>query len=166
VDKCPDPASLLFQMNNKMCAFLPTEQFVTVFYAILDPPTGRLIYSSAGHNPPLKADLDTHRCVFLTNCEGFPVKLLGPGMVYENHEIQLAPSQHLILYTDGLTEAFNENGDPFNSERMTQSIRHAATSTPQGLIDTLLHDLQLFVQDHPLDDDLSLFVISRNSMEA
>ena len=156
----PDPATLLFNLNNKMCAFLPTDQYVTVFYGILDPTTGQLIYSSAGHNPPLKVDDETHQCEFLSGCEGFPIKLIGPGMTYENREIHLTSSQHLILYTDGLIEGFNPEGDEFGSAGVTQCLQKNWNHNPHKIIEMLLEDLHQFINGHPLEDDLSLFIVS------
>jgi len=99
-----DPARVLFNLNNQMCTYLPTDQYVTVFYGILDPASGLLTYSSAGHNPPLKIDYGRQQFEFLSGCEGFPIKLIGPNMEYESSMIQIEPGQQLILYTDGLLE--------------------------------------------------------------
>jgi serine phosphatase RsbU (regulator of sigma subunit) len=156
-----DPAAMLFNLNNKMSHHLPTDQYLTIFYAVLDPASGKLVYSSAGHNPPLLADFKHQRFEFLSGCEGFPVKLIGPDMEYTNCEIQLEPEQHLIMYTDGLIEARNPAGDLFNPEGLIDSVGRSTPQSSQMLLDWILADLKHFVQGRQLDDDLSLLVTSR-----
>lgn len=160
-EQAPDPATLLFNLNNKMFAHLPTDQYVTVFYGILDPVTGHFVYSSAGHNPPLLADYKTGQFDFLRGCEGFPIKLIAPNMAYDNHELDLAPSQHLVLYTDGLPEALNEQSLPFGSEGLVASIQQTEDRSPRGIMEKVLADLNQFMKGQQLEDDLSMLVISR-----
>lgn len=156
-----DPAMMLFNLNNKMSYHLPTEQYATLFYAVLDPKTGRMVYSSAGHNPPLLADYAAGTFEYLTGCEGFPIKLIGPDMVYNNNEIQIAQGQYLVLYTDGLIEARNHEDGFYGSEELIESVKRARPNTPQVLLEGILGDLGAYTQGRQLDDDLSLLIVSR-----
>lgn len=156
-----DPAKMLFNLNNKMSYHLPTDQYLTIFYAVLEPATGRLVYSSAGHNPPLLADFKQNKFEFLPDCEGFPVKLIGPDMEYANAEIQLQPGQHLITYTDGLIEARNGDGLLFGSEGLVDAVSRREPQSSQMLLDWILSDLACHQKGRQLDDDLSLLVVSR-----
>lgn len=156
-----DPAGMLHQLNDKVYEFLPTDQYATMFYGILDPASGQLIYSSAGHNPPLKADPPKRQFDFLEGCEGFPIKLIGPNMEYKNQRTVLTPGQHLILYTDGLLEADNDQHQMFGSQRLIESISTVEGLAPQKILEKLLSDLNQYVKGQPLEDDLSLLILSR-----
>lgn len=160
-DAMRDPAQMLFNLNNKMSKHLRTEQYLTIFYAVLDPANGKLIYSSAGHNPPLLVDYQNKSYEFLPGCEGFPVKLIGPDMEYFNNEIKLGQSQHLVLYTDGLVEARNHAGDLFGQEGLIEAVSRNETKSPQTLLDWILSDLGCHQKARQLEDDLSVLIVSR-----
>lgn len=161
VPTAADPAALLYNLNNKMCAFLPTDQYLTMFYGILEPGTGHLVYSSAGHNPPMLFDGISRSGEFLKGCEGFPIKLIGPNMEYTNQEITLGPTEHLVMYTDGLLEAFNDQDQAFGSDGLRKALATCRRYDPVLMLNHLLANLYAFTMDHPLDDDLSLLLVSR-----
>jgi sigma-B regulation protein RsbU (phosphoserine phosphatase) len=156
-----DPATALFNINNKMFQYLPTDQYATLFYAILDPASGRLEYSSAGHPPPFVLDPKRERSYFLTGCEGFPIKLVEPDIDYETRQTQLEPGQNLILYTDGLIEAFNPGKIAFGMEGLQESALALRDDRPEAMLTAILGDLDRFRGDCPLDDDLSLLIVKR-----
>jgi sigma-B regulation protein RsbU (phosphoserine phosphatase) len=156
-----NPEEMLFHLNNKMSNHLPTDQYATLFYGVLDPASGRLVYSSAGHNPPLLADFSRMKYDFLPGCEGFPIKLIGPNMKYGNSEIELAPGQQLILYTDGLIEARNDQGVLFGPEGLVESVSRVQSTSPQRMLDWILSDLTVHLKTRQLEDDLSLLIVGR-----
>jgi serine phosphatase RsbU (regulator of sigma subunit) len=162
VQRASDPAALLCKLNNAMDMYLPTEQFVTMFYGELELDSGKLTYSSAGHNPPLLIDPQSYGYHFLPGCEGFPIKLFGPNMQYENHEVPVSPGQRLVLYTDGLLEAyFTDAENRFDENRFVDSFTRNRPQTAQAILDGLLLDLKNFEQSRPLEDDLSVFITAR-----
>jgi sigma-B regulation protein RsbU (phosphoserine phosphatase) len=159
--RAADPAALLFRVNNLLFEYLPTGQYATMFYGVLDPATGELVYSSAGHNPPLCVDRLGRAAEYLTGCEGFPLKLVGSNMPYETSRLRLAPQQQLILYTDGLVETFNMENEPYGAENLTAMAMRLIDEAPMPLIHSILKDLDQFRGAHPFDDDLSLLIVSR-----
>ena len=109
----PDPASAVTLLNRNLAERCPAGKFITFFYALLDPATGVLLYSNAGHNYPL-----------LLRADGSVEMLAGGGMVlglfpmahYELRETHLAPGDTLALYSDGVTEACSPEGEEFGEE--------------------------------------------------
>lgn len=156
-----DPARLLHLINNRMFQSLPTGQYCTMFFGILDPKTGELAYSSAGHNAPLHVCPGERTARFLPDCEGFPIKLVAPDLSYETHHHQLAPGQSLVLYTDGLPEAFNRGDEAYGYDRLRDVVETLGHNDPELIMDAMLMDMHLFAGDRPLDDDLSLLILSR-----
>jgi sigma-B regulation protein RsbU (phosphoserine phosphatase) len=155
------PAQMLEAINALMFAHLPTVQYVTMFLGLLEAASGRLVYSSAGHNPPLWIDRGGQGVRFLEGCEGFPVKLVSPDAQYADHEIRLEQCQHLLLYTDGIIEAFNEGGEMYGSRRLLERCRSLSGCSSQAALDHVRADLVDHTAGRPLDDDLSMVVISR-----
>ncbi len=161
-DRASDPAAILYRLNNLLFEHLPTNQYCTVFYAILNPDTGEMTYSSAGHNPPYLLNRADGSGRFIDNCDGFPIKLFAPDLPYENHQLRLEPNQALILYTDGLSEAFNPQDEQFGPERIADCVGRNTEASPQRLINTMLMDMNEFCDGRPMEDDLSLLTLSRD----
>jgi sigma-B regulation protein RsbU (phosphoserine phosphatase) len=156
------PAELLFRVNNEMFKHLKTEQYCTLLYGVLDRKTGDFVYCSGGHPAPLLQDRSNGTNLFLPDCSGFPIKLFGPDMEYEDHEINIGPGNSLVVYTDGLVEAINPTGEIFGDEGLAGAVRDITSPTAQRIIDSILNSLNSFRLDCPMEDDLSLLVISRN----
>src|SRR5579863_143663 len=100
-----DAGECLAQTNEVLCAQNPLALFVTVFYGVLDAGTGVLRYANGGHNPPYVRRAAGG--VEALNGAAGPALGAMPGMEYPEHTIQLQPGDGLVLYTDGVTEAFN-----------------------------------------------------------
>jgi len=159
--RASSPAQLLAIINRRMFVHLPTAQYVTMFVAMLDPASGRLEYSSAGHNPPVWIDRPQQEARFLERCEGFPVKLVGPEVDYSDQSIVLGRGQQLLLYTDGIIEAFNEEGEMYGGRRLLGCCTGGEDPAPGALLRRVLGDLDAHSAGAPLDDDLSLLAIVR-----
>ena len=101
----PIPAPVSPHTNDVLCTQNPMDLFVTVFYCVFDPATGMLHYANGGHNPPCvrRADGSVEA---LSGAGGLVLGAM-PGMAYPDHTVQLLPGDRLVLYTDGVTEAFN-----------------------------------------------------------
>jgi serine phosphatase RsbU (regulator of sigma subunit) len=160
-DHANDPAACLRAANNQIRSDTQSDLFVTVFYGILDPATGEMSFANAGHNPPL-----------LYNQEGQPADLLrNTGMALgvlvdlplENDRAIITPGGYLVLYTDGVTEAHDEDLNPFGYERLLQATAASSgasigAATVHGQI---LAILEAFVAGAPQFDDLTLMVAGR-----
>lgn len=150
----------LIMTNDELCRANPLDLFVTVFVAVLDPVSGRMEYSNAGHNPPLhrRADGTVSELV----CPGDLALGVMPEYVYALAEIQCNPGDHLLAYTDGVTEAFDGSGKEFGVSRLVSWLAgRPPQESPDRVVDALFHEVQLFQGSAPQSDDITVAVILR-----
>jgi hypothetical protein len=112
------PGTILSTANDSLVGDIPENMFITCFYAILDPASGKLIYANAGHNLPFWR---TRAGVHELRARGMPLGLM-PAMSYEQAEIRLEPEETVLFYTDGLIEAHNAEGAMFGLSQVQQLI--------------------------------------------
>jgi phosphoserine phosphatase RsbU/P len=114
------PRELCRRLNRILCEIAPVGKFISFFYAVLDSKDNRLTYCNAGHNPPVLVRASGIACEL--NAAG---AVLGqfPDWVYEQSDVQLQPGDRLMMFTDGLVEACNQDEEPFGEERLTSIAR-------------------------------------------
>jgi sigma-B regulation protein RsbU (phosphoserine phosphatase) len=139
-----------------VCANIATEKFVTLFYGVLDQEKKTMQYTSAGHPRPILKNA-AGRVMQLDN--GGAVLGVFPNWKYEDSVVQLAPGDRLVLFTDGITEAANANGEEFGEEGLIQVVKRLADEPPSKLNAELLTDAKNFC-DSPLQDDATLITIA------
>jgi predicted ester cyclase len=115
------PGQVLAQVNETLFARIPSNMFVTCFYAILDPQSGLLSYANAGHDLPY---LWRGGNAEELRARGMPLGLM-PGMSYEEKEIVLEPSDNVLLYSDGLVEAHDTKGEMVGFPRIRATLRRS-----------------------------------------
>ncbi|MDX1523007.1 MAG: SpoIIE family protein phosphatase, partial [Anaerolineae bacterium] len=133
--------------------------FVTCFYALLDPASGHLQYANAGHDWPYCRRGNDQGRVEELQARGMPLGLM-PDMTYEEKEIDLAPGESILFYSDGLVEAHNPRREMYGFPRLKEQI----VDQPGGavLIDFLLEDLAKFTgPDWEQEDDVTLVTLER-----
>ena len=118
------PAEVLAQVNDLLAPDAQGGMFVTLFYAILDPKTGAISYSNAGHNPPLWACRGDQTIALLTKT-GMALGV-QEGSPMEERTLEMAQGDFLVLYTDGVTEAISADGTTFDYERLHQCVAETA----------------------------------------
>lgn len=151
------PGMALAQVNMLLCADLPPGMFVTCFYAILDPETGRLHYANAGQDLPYVQRADGS--VAELWARGMPLGLMT-GMTYEEQELTLALVEDILFYSDGLVEAHSPQREMFGFPRLVALLGELASSAPP--IDSLLNALANFTgPDWEQEDDITLVVLQR-----
>ncbi len=151
------PGQVLAQVNELLCLDLPANMFVTCFYAVLDPVTGRLLYANAGQDLPYLRHADGP--VDELRARGMPLGLM-PGMQYEEEETTLLPGDCLLFYSDGLVEAHNPRREMFGFPRLMALLGQPAEES--SLIQFLRHELATFTgPDWKQEDDLTLVVLQR-----
>jgi hypothetical protein len=140
------------------------ELFITMFYLIYDADTRRLSFASAGHNPPFVWRTDSRSCERL-DAEGL---ILGirRRVDFEEKQVQLYPGDVLLLYTDGITEAENQDSEFFGEERLASLFAEYHHLAPQQIIDNLLQQVRLFAGVHHFNDDVSLVVMQVENGES
>ncbi len=133
--------------------------FVTLFYGLLDPTTGRLLYANAGHNPPLWVNRDGTVVEELS--EGvLPIGIVV-GQTYEVRELYIAHGEKLVAFSDGITEAMNSSGELFGDERLHHVLQAHATQTANDLVTTVVAAVDAFAAGAPQADDITLLVVER-----
>jgi sigma-B regulation protein RsbU (phosphoserine phosphatase) len=150
------PAATLARVNELILSDARSEQFVTVFYGVWEPATGRFVYANAGHNPPL-----------LVNADGEVSKLLARGTAlgvleeveYQEHELHLRPGEALFLYTDGVTDAVNNLMEEFTLTRAIDVLREAHAESATGILRALSLAIETHVGATEAFDDITMLVV-------
>lgn len=155
------PGEVLARVNELLYADIPPNMFVTCFYALLDPGSGRLHYANAGHEVPYRR---SDEGVTELRATGMPLGML-PGSSYEEYEAVLFPGESLLFYTDGLVEAHNPQREMFDYPRLSALIAGYPGGT--ALIEFLLSALARFTGERwEQEDDVTMVVLSRDASSA
>jgi serine phosphatase RsbU (regulator of sigma subunit) len=152
------PCEAMARINRTVCQNVPTNKYVTFCMARLDPQAGRLSYVNAGHNPPL-----------LVRAGGGIEKLSEGGMVlglfdsvpYTEGAAELRPGDALVLYSDGVTETFDAQGDEFGEERLVELLVRLRHVDAAGLENAILNEIESFGGGLKATDDRTLVVLKR-----
>ncbi len=156
-----DPGECLTKSNELLAKESVDCMFVTVFYAIYNTRTGKFTYSNGGHNSPYIIKANGH-VEQLPMSEGCMVGTI-PGLTYDNYEMQLGVGDALVMYTDGVNEAFNEQLEEYGDDRMQQFLGTMTGKTCQEIIEGQLADVRTFAAEAPQSDDITLMAIKRKS---
>jgi serine phosphatase RsbU (regulator of sigma subunit) len=150
------PQSVLEAVNSSMISIgHPQSEFVTMFYAELDSRSGRLIYSSAGHNPPILVRNETIKQLELG---GIPLALFEDAD-YELHEVGLVTGDTVVMYTDGVTEAMNDHLEQFGTERLEAVVKKHSKESSKELAEHIIHAVRQFTSGAPQSDDITLLIL-------
>jgi len=149
------PRELCRRLNRILCDITPVGKFISFFYGVLDSQEHRLTYCNAGHNPPML--LHGNGSVSELNAAG---AVLGqfPDWVYDQSDIQLRPGDRLVLFTDGLVEACDQDEKPFGEQSL---VRIAEENPRQGAVQ-LMETLMAAASEHcggHFQDDASMVVL-------
>lgn len=152
-----DPAECLARVNKMLIPESDISTFVTVFYGVLNKKTGLMRYSNGGHNMPYLVRSDG-RVTMLEDTSGM---LLGKfGFVeFESKEVQLKPSDKVLLYTDGVTEATNEDGDMYEEERLEAFLEKRAAEPKEKILRGVIVEVLKFMNKAQQSDDITLLVM-------
>jgi serine phosphatase RsbU (regulator of sigma subunit) len=154
------PGEVLSRVNETLFARIPANMFVTCFYCILDPNDSSLSYANAGHDLPYVLRGSGGECEEL-RARGMPLGLM-PGMGYEEKETILNSGDAILLYSDGLVEAHNPEGEMFGFPRLRALM--AEHGEKRSLADSLLEELYSFVgEGWKQEDDITLLTLRRSS---
>ena len=137
--------------DNERC------MFVTFFIGLLDIPTGHLIYCNAGHNYPV-INVGDDQCAFLKMETNMPIGPM-PGMPYVGGEIDSIKGKPLLIYTDGLNEAENNERKLLGNERMLDILRKSKAENARELIESLAAEVERHREGAEPSDDLTMMAI-------
>ena len=149
------PAETLAHVNQALIRRTVQSRFATVLYAALSCD-GELTYCNAGHNPPL---LVGRRGLRRLDKGGL---ILGvfEGATFEEETLRLEPGDVLIVFSDGITEALNPNGEEFGEERLLSCVEANRKLAPEALLESLVGTVRQFTAGAVQSDDLTLLVLS------
>ena len=150
------PGQVLAQVNELLHGDIPSRMFVTCLYGVLDPTTGTVRFANAGHNLPFLTGDGSARELRAT---GMPLGLM-PGMAYDEVEHRLAPGQHLVLHSDGITEAHAVDREMFGTPRLQAVVGRGGTGRG-GVLADVLAALEAFTgPDWEQEDDITLLSLA------
>jgi sigma-B regulation protein RsbU (phosphoserine phosphatase) len=149
-----NPDRIMGILNDSLNENNERHMFVTLFIGVLDLPTGRMRYCNAGHDAPVVAGAHDS----MLPCDAnLPIGVM-PGYKFSLQETTIHPSTTVFLYTDGLTEAEDENLQLFGKSRILETI-NAAPKQPKQLITTMTEAVNHFVGKAEQSDDLTMMAI-------
>jgi phosphoserine phosphatase RsbU/P len=159
VDEGIDLGTLVQRLNHQVARHAPASRFITFFVAAIDPSTGRIDYVNAGHLPPLVWHPATRQI------ERWTAGGIALGMFehsrYETSHAVLAPGDVLVLYSDGVTEAEDAAGHPFEDQGLEGVVQAYGSATPQGLADAVFRLVEHHTRDSRITDDLTILTVQR-----
>lgn len=152
------PGECLYYVNNLLCNESVSCMFVSVFYGVLDMKTGELEYANAGHNPPYILKNDSN---LIQKLETTGDLLLGcfEDQRYTSRKIQLDPNEGILLFTDGVTEAFNSQETVYGDERLENLLSSMTGLTARAIINSIVEDVYNYSYDVPQSDDITLLFL-------
>jgi sigma-B regulation protein RsbU (phosphoserine phosphatase) len=155
----PTPPNLLLRYLNRHLTTHYTAQsghFVTAFYGIYEADTRRLTYACAGHNPPRLLRCGTDAVQSLDEATMPPLGFMT-DIDYGHHQIELAPGDRLVLYTDGVIEATNPLGEMFGTQRLDAALCRCSGGVEQS-VQRVVAELQNFTEGQVPADDRTLLI--------
>ena len=157
------PSQVLALANDLLCARNPMDLFVTACYGIFDPQNGSFEYASAGHHPPIvrrhSGEIDT-----LPTTHDMALGALY-DMQYKQHHTNLQPGDTLLMYTDGVTEAFSPQELAYGEARLSSWFKqNDAPGDAASLVDGLVRDVARFVDGAEASDDLTCLILCHKQL--
>jgi phosphoserine phosphatase RsbU/P len=159
----PSPADVLRKVNRQLYPDIKEDMFISMAYLILDHERDGVTLARGGHDAPLLYKRQLQNVTPLKS----PGMVLGidSGNVFDRLTVDFAvPLERddcLVLYTDGVTEALNTEGDEFGLERTTEAVRASATDGAQAIVKRVIDDVRNFTGSNPQNDDITLIAIRK-----
>jgi sigma-B regulation protein RsbU (phosphoserine phosphatase) len=146
------------RVSKQLLIFSRPGDFATLFAGELHPDRHVLHYVNAGHNPPLliRGKGDTE----YLQSSGIPIGMLDLD-TWKEETVELRPGDYLFVYTDGIPEAMNGQGEQFGDERLAKSILKHRNQSPEELTETMMGEVTQFIGDIPRSDDITMLALHR-----
>lgn len=157
-DDGDDLAQKITRLNKATCRNCPDNRFITFFMTVVDPATGELVFTNAGHNPPL-----------LVRASGGFEELKGGGMIlgilpmakYQESHAKFEPGDVLVLFSDGVTEAANPRGEEFGEQRLAELVASLHGRPSAEIVDAVHAAVAAYTEGAPAADDITVVVARR-----
>jgi len=154
------PAETLSRVNNLLLRDTRSELFVTVWYGLWDAQTGRVTYSSAGHNPPVLVRADG--TAQLLSVKGIALGVI-PQITLQEEEVTLGPGDMLVAYTDGVTEALRSDMAEFGVVGLQSTLVNLRARHASDIARAVLRAVDTFAAGEPQFDDVTMIVLKHAS---
>ena len=151
-----NPARIMQTINETACQGNQSNMFITMFIGVLDLPTGHLRYCDAGHDAPVI--MDSGQWSMVDVITHLPIGVFD-DVKYSVQELTLQPDSTIFLYTDGLTEAKNEERKQFGLQRVLAVLHDCTDKLPKDILEKVIDTVDGFVKNAEQSDDLTLLVI-------
>jgi sigma-B regulation protein RsbU (phosphoserine phosphatase) len=155
----PSPADALRRVNALIIPDNQQDMFVSAVYGVLTLESGIFTYANAGHNPPIWL-CSEKQTMELLHRTGSALGIIE-DVPMEDRSITLAPGDFLLLYTDGVTEAFSPEDETYGDERLQQVLKAAEITSARGVLDALEASVRKFIGSYPPADDLTMLGVKR-----
>jgi phosphoserine phosphatase RsbU/P len=161
VDEQLEPAALVERLNVQISRHSPASRFITLFYAVYSPTAGELAYVNAGHNPP-----------FVRRLNGTYERLGATGVALGMFEqstfgvvrTRIEPGEMLVLYSDGITEAEDPAGQPFEETGLELVLERHINNPPDELGSRILKAVEAHARQSRFVDDLTILILKRSPL--
>jgi len=158
VEERLEASALAERLNVQICRHSPGSRFITLFYAVYNPATGALSYVNAGQNPP-----------FIRRGDGRIERLTATGVAlgmfdgstFKQSETHVSPGDLLVLYSDGVTEAEDPEGRPFEESGLQEVVARHASESPAELGGRVLKAVEAHANNSRFADDLTILILQR-----
>jgi sigma-B regulation protein RsbU (phosphoserine phosphatase) len=158
LETCPDPASAVTVLNRNLAERGVAGRFITFFYGLLQPETGRFEYSNAGHNYPLILRNDGT----IETLEGNGLVMgIFPGEKYSCLEAYLNPGDTLAMYSDGVTEATNHKDVEFGERGLGKFLLHHRQHSCAEMVNALAEQVRSWCGSSSFADDFTVLLVRR-----
>ncbi|MEZ5307025.1 MAG: SpoIIE family protein phosphatase [Pyrinomonadaceae bacterium] len=151
-------ADMVSAVNQYLALNTPANRFITFFVGELEPTTGNFHFINAGHNPPLVVRADGS--VNDLSSGGFPLGIM-PSAEFEPGDVELAVGDSIVIFSDGVSEAENPEGEEFGIQRLTDVVSKNCSRSAAGIRDKIESALSSFTRNAPANDDITLVIVKR-----
>jgi sigma-B regulation protein RsbU (phosphoserine phosphatase) len=155
----PALADLVLHANELLHATTPSDRYITAILVSFEPATGRCRFVNAGHRGGVVVRTDGK--VDVMEATTPPLGLLG-CLPFLSKNTQLLPGDVLVLYSDGVPEAFNSQDEEWGDKRLMRCLNRSLHLSPEEIISRVLREIDSFAGDAPQHDDITMLVLKRN----
>jgi serine phosphatase RsbU (regulator of sigma subunit) len=155
------PDFVFASTNERLLKDSRVNLFISSFYGVINPKTNSLTYCNAGHNPPFLFSKSKGGKFISLPATGIPLGI-EESSSWKRVTVKIEPGDVLVIYTDGIPDTLNENGESFREERLIKTIQGYLGLSAQDILASLIEEVQRFGGNTAQYDDITLIVISRN----
>jgi len=155
-----EPSDILIRANDELCKENDQGMFCTIFYGILNTKTGEVRYSNGGHNPPYLVHADGSN-EQLEGTEGIALGVMD-GMDFGVNTLTLGKGEAIYLYTDGVNEAMDDDGNEYSYERLEEFLKKSKGLSTTDIVNGSLDDVKGFVKNAEQSDDITVLTVRYN----